>query len=327
MIELKFTQCDNLKETGTFGPTNYMLRYERRTNGGWLYANLLPRGEVGLLPEATRLGVCADETVRISMAEDGRLYAFRLSDYLDRLNDTAKAIGIEQIEKDLVSHGISELVNLEKQYIGGGVFYARIVLMSRESDPSVFPVKDAYLTVTLESAPMPTLSEGISVCTSENCTLSRPDKIGTPFACAVRRGLIEARRLGFDNVLWLDSTYKRYIDSLAGMDVFFHIGDKVICVGDGITADSCRILMRQWGVDVKDERMSTDRLLQEYQNANVTEVFAVGTENYTVPVKSITIGDTQITFSRTKLAKKLFDTLVSQERKQLADTSGWIQAL
>lgn len=325
MIEIKFSECKDMTPLEGFecGYTDYMLRLKCQKNGGWLYADLMPRGSVPLPPAAVALGICAEETVRIGVTEDNKCTVFRLDDYLARLDSQAKKMGLPAIDRELTSYGLRQLISLSRPYILGGVAFAQLTLMSVEPDPSVYPVRDAWLTVTVKKE-QPRPLTPISVCTSENCYMSHPHKFGALFAFAVRAGLHEARERGCDNVLWLDSTYMRYIDSLAGMDVFFHVGERVVYAGDGFTADSARTLMEEWGIAVEHARISTDQLVKEYNSGRLKEAFAVSTHDTVMPLTRLDIGGTVLELPRIKLAKKLHDTIVGIQSGQHPDSYRWV---
>lgn len=326
MIELKFTECDVLKPLDSFGYGDYMLKLRHKKNGGWLYAELCPRSEVGVFPSAAALGVCAEETVRLVPRDDKKLAAFRLFDYLERLDEQAKSMGLPLIDRELTLYCIKQLVSCMRAYLTGGNIFLQFTLFSLETDEAVFPSREAVLTVTVKKEPFFSM-QPIRVCTSEDCIMTRPHKFGAPFLATVRYGLHEAKQRGFDNVLWLDSMYRRYIDSLAGMDVLFHIGDTVVCTGDGISADSVTSLMSEWGIEVKKDRVSTDGLIRAYENGELTEVFAAGTKAAVCPVVLIDIKGEAFEIKRTKLAKKLYDTLWGIMSGAHPDSFGWVTLL
>ena len=326
MIELKFTQCEQQKPDDSFGYGDYMLKLRHKKNGGWLYAELCPRAEVGVFPSAAALGVCVEETVHLVPREDKKLAAFRFSDYIERLDEQAKSMGLPLIDRELTVYCIKQLVSCMRGYLTGANVFLQLTLFSLETDEAVFPSREAVLTVTVKKEPFFSM-QPIRVCTSDDCIMTRPHKFGAPFLTTVRYGLHEAKRRGYDNVLWLDSMYRRYVDSLAGMDVFFHIGDEVVCTGDGISAKSAVSLMNEWGIEVKKDRVSTDRLVRAYENGEITEVFALSTKNIVCPVVLLDINGETFETKRTKLAKKLFDTLWGIMSGAHPDGFGWVTLL
>jgi len=310
VIEIKFTECRDIIPPEEFqgGFTHYMLRLLRKEHGGWLYGNLMPRGEIGVLPCAATLGTSVSECVRAVMTEEGKCSVFRLDDYLTRLDVQAKRMGLPSIDIELTSYGLRQLLSLSRPYLFGGEVLIHIVLTSLETDIGVYPAQEAVLTVTLEKKEKSDM-RAITVASSCDCPLSSPHRYAKTADFAVREGLYEAKRRGYDNVMWLDCTYRRYIEGLAGMDLFFRIGDGVYHAGDGFFADSARRLMESWGITLHTGRVPTDFLLKEYEAGNFSEVFAVGTSNVIQPVTKMDIDGKTLEFSRTKLAKKLYDTV------------------
>ena len=326
MIELKFTECENLKSTDEYGYADYMLCLKHKTHGGWLYGNLCPLGEIGVYPSAVAQGLFAEETVRITPRSDGKLSVFRLDDYIERLDSQAKAMGLPSVDKELTAYGVKQLLSLCRPFASNGAVYAQMTLMSLETDPDIYPAREAVLTVTLKKEP-PRSMNTLTACTSSECIMAHPHKFGAPFAYSVRAGRKEAKSRGYDNVLWLDSVYGRYVDALAGMDVFFRFGDSVVYAGGGITADSVRALMRDWHIDVASPRISTDQIIKEYEQGTLMEAFAVGTKNTVIPVTRLDIGGTVLELPRAKLAKKLYDALYGIESGDYPDGFGWVSVV
>ncbi len=310
MIEIKFTQCHDIVPPEQFlgGYTHYMLKLTCKTHGGWLYGNLLPRENIGILPDALPTCAVASETVRAVMTESGKLSVFRLDDYLTRLDVQAKRMGLPTIDTELTSYGIRQLLSLSRPYLAGAEVFIHITLVSAETDISIYPAQEAMLFVTIEKTQKAEMSE-ISVTASVDCPLASSHRYSRSLDFAVREGLYEAKKRGFDNVLWLDSVYNRYVDALAGMDVFFRIGDGVYHAGDGFFSDSVRRLMEGWGIPLYTGRVSVDFLLKEYKEGNFSEAFAVSTTHGVQPIKLIDLGGNTLEFTRHKLAKKLYDTI------------------
>ena len=325
MIEIKFTQCHDIVPPEEFygGYTHYMLKLTRKTHGGWLYGNLLPRDNIGILPDALSACAVASETVRAVMTESGKISVFRLNDYLTRLDVQAKRMGLPTIDTELTSYGIRQLLSLSRPYLAGGEALVHITLLSAETDINVYPAQEALLFVTIEKIQKAEMKE-ICVTTSVDCPLASCHRYSRSLDFAVREGLYEAKKRGFDNVLWLDSVYNRYVDALAGMDAFFRIGDGVYHAGDGFFSDSVRRLMEGWGITLYSDRVSVDFLLKEYNAGNFSEAFAVSTICGVQPIASIDLGENTLKFGRHKLAKKLHDTINGIVYCDHPDLYSWI---
>ncbi len=326
MIDIKFTECDKLLSADGFesGFTNYMLSLKYKREGNWLYADLCPRGNIAVSSCALAFGICVGETVRITQDSAQKSAIFRVDDYIERLDASAKQMGLPTVPHDLLVYGIKQLVQLEKPYLEGGVTYAHITLASCDPDPDEYYVREALLTVILEKVKPTTIAEGISVIATNDCILSHPHKNGAHYMHAVRESLKRARDDGFDSALWLDSVYNRYIESLAGHDLLIRIDERVVMCGDGVTVNSAKQLLSEWGIEATPARVSVDWLKKAYKNGTLHEMFALNTRDLVLPVTRLTIGEDVIELERPKLAKKLYDALISIEKGEYSNTYNWI---
>ncbi len=326
MVDIKFTECENPIDVSTFesGFTNYMLTLEYRREGNWLYANLQPRQNIAVSSFSLSHAICVGETVRITQDESGKCAVFRLDDYIDRLEKSGREMGLPELDKKLLSYGITQLISLERPYLADGTVYAHITLASCDPDPNNYSVKSAVLTVILEKVKPTLIREGISVIATNDCMLSHPHKNGAHYMHAVRESNKKANDMGFDRALWLDSVYNRYIESLSGHDLLIRIDERVIVCGDGVTVNSAKQLLADWGVEVMPSRVSVDWLKKAYNKGELHEIFALNTRDLILPVAKLTIGDNTLEFDKPKLAKKLYDALISIEKGDYPNTYNWV---
>ena len=326
MVDIKFKQCENPIDAAAFesGFTNYMLRLTYRREGNWLYADLMPQGNIGVSSFALSHAVCVGETVRIITDAEQKFAIFRLDDYIERLEKSGLEMGLPALDKNLLTYGISELLKLERRCLSGGTVFAHITLTSCDPDPSDYYVKQAVVTVILEKVkPMP-MSEGISVVATTDCMLSQPHKNGAHYMHAVRESNKRVSDMGYDSALWLDSVYNRYINSLSGHDLMIRIDDRIMVCGNGVTADSARQLFNDWGIEVSLAKISTDWLKKAYKEGTLHEIFALNTRDVILPVTKLTVGEDVFEFDKPKLSKKLYDALISIEKGEYVTTYNWV---
>ncbi len=326
MVDIKFTECENPIDASTFesGFTSYMLTLEYKREGNWLYANLKPRQNIAVSSFALSHAICVGETVRILQDEAGKCAIFRLDDYIDRLQKSAKDMGLPELDRKLLSYGITQLISLERPYLANGTVFAHITLASCDPDPNNYYVRSAVLTVILEKVKPCAMREGICAIATNDCILSHPHKNGAHYMHAVRESNKHANDKGYDSALWLDAVYDRYIESLSGHDLLIRIGERVLLCGDGVTVNSAKQLLADWGVEASPARVSVDWLKQAYGKGELHEIFALNTRDLVIPVTKLAIGDEVLTFGKPKLAKKLYDALISIEKGDYSTTYNWI---
>src|SRR5690606_37788199 len=94
----------------------------------------------------------------------------------------------------------------------------------------------------------------------------------------------EARKLGYDQVLWTDAFEHKYAEEIGTMNVFFIVDGKAVTpdlstgtILDGITRKSAITIMRDMGIEVEDRRVNLEEIVAAYKKGLVTEVFGTGT--------------------------------------------------
>ncbi len=326
MVDIKFTQCENTIDASAFesGFTNYMLRLQYKREGNWLYADLVARDNIAVSSFALSHAICVGETVRIIQDSSGKCAIFRLDDYIDRLEKSGKEMGLPALDKKLLTYGIEQLLSLERPYLANGTVFAHLTLASCDPDPLEYNVRGAVLTVILEKVKPAAMREGISVIATD-CMLSHPHKNGAHYMHAVRESNKKASDLGYDRALWLDSVYGRYIESLSGHDLLIRIGERVIICGDGVTVNSAKTLLADWGIEASPARVSTDWLKKAYNDGTLHEIFALNTRDLITPVSKLVIGDEVLTFDKPRLAKKLYDAFVGIQSGEYPTAYNWIK--
>src|SRR5678815_3329134 len=79
----------------------------------------------------------------------------------------------------------------------------------------------------------------------------------------------QAKKKGYDQVLWMDAFEHKYVQECGTMNVFFIIGDKAITpslaegtILAGVTRDSVIELLKEMGLEVEERRLSIDEIME-----------------------------------------------------------------
>jgi branched-chain amino acid aminotransferase len=94
---------------------------------------------------------------------------------------------------------------------------------------------------------------------------------------------VEAKEKGYTQVLWLDGVEKKYIEEVGTMNVFFKINGEVLTpslegsILSGITRDSTIELLKSWGVNVSERKISIHEVYEAHANGLLEEAFGTGT--------------------------------------------------
>src|SRR5690606_17589491 len=111
----------------------------------------------------------------------------------------------------------------------------------------------------------------------------------------------EAIEQGCDQVVFLDTAERRWIDELGGMNLFFVFDDGSILtpplgtILPGITRDSILTLARDQGIVVREEPYAIDQWEADAKSGKLVETFACGTAAVVTPVGKVKSRDGEFT--------------------------------
>ena len=138
--------------------------------------------------------------------------------------------------------------------------------------------------------------------------------------------------MGFQQVLWLDGKERKYVEEIGTSNAFFIIDGEVFTaptdgtILPGITRDSVIVLLKDWGMTVREEKFTVDEVFAAADNGQLSEVFASGTAAVISPVGELCWKDRDITISDNKIghvSQKLYDTITGIQSGKVPDKFGW----
>jgi branched-chain amino acid aminotransferase len=160
-------------------------------------------------------------------------------------------------------------------------------------------------------------------------------KTGGNYASSLKAGL-EAKKKGFDQVLWLDGVERRYIEEVGAMNMFFAYGNKVVTapldgsILNGVTRNSVLSLAADLGFSVDERKIDIDTIMSDIRNGKITEAFGSGTAAVITPVGSLCFKDECCEIGNGgvgNLTQKLYDTLTGIQTGNITDQFGWVKKL
>jgi branched-chain amino acid aminotransferase len=247
-----------------------------------------------------------------------------------------------EVPEELFVEGIKQLVALEKDWIptaAGTSLYIRPTLIAVEPVLGVKPSDHYYFYVILSPVgayyaagfnPVNILVEDHYVRAVSGGTGEA--KTGGNYASSLKAGL-EAKKKGYDQVLWLDGRQQRYIEEVGAMNMFFAYGTHIVTspltgsILAGITRDSVLTLAARLGCTVEEKLIDVQELISDIKNGKVTEAFGSGTAAVITPVGSLCYKDEKVQLGNGgvgNLSQKLYDTLTGIQTGVIADESGWV---
>ena len=156
-------------------------------------------------------------------------------------------------------------------------------------------------------------------------------KCGGNYAASIA-AQVKAEKLGYTQVLWLDGVERKYVEEVGTMNVMFKIENKIVtapCDGTvlpGVTRDSILQLLKSWGYEVEERRISAEELFQAAKDGTLEEAWGTGTAAVVSPIGELAMGDKKVTVSNNQIGEitqRLYDELTGIQWGTKPDPFGW----
>ena len=353
-MEIKITRAAALKEkpdssTLVFGKamTDHMFIVDYDEGQGWHDPRVVPYGPLQIDPAAKVLhyGEEIFEGLKAYRTADGSIQLFRPKDNIDRMNKSAARLCLPQIPEELALAGITKLVEVEQDWVPhekDTSLYIRPFMIGLDAALGVHsshhvqyivvvcPVGAYYpeglnpVKIYIEDEDVRAVKGGTGMA-----------KTGGNYAASLRAGN-RAEERGYSQVLWLDGVHRKYIEEVGAMNVMFKVAGKILTpdlngsVLDGITRRSCIQLLKDWGYEVEERRISAGELFEAAENGTLEEAWGTGTAAVVSPIGELAMGDKKVTVSGGKIGEitqKLYDELTGIQWGRVADPHDWITKL
>jgi branched-chain amino acid aminotransferase len=350
-MELTIKKADQLKTKPddsqlTFGTTftDHMLNMDYHPDKGWYDPRIEPYHAIDMDPATMVLhyGQAIFEGLKAFRTSSGNIQLFRPMDNIRRMNRSAHALCMKQIDEDFFLKCLKQLIITEKEWVPsapGTSLYIRPTCIAM--DPFLGVRSSHTFRFFIILCPVGAYyKEGFN-----------PIKIWVTkdHVRAVRGGLGEAKtagnyaaslyaaeeahKAGYTQVLWLDGVELKYVEEVGSMNIFFVINDEIITpklngsILPGITRDSVIALGKKWGMKVTEKRISIDEVMQAHGTGKLQEIFGTGTAAVVSPVGELKYGEKIITIGNGHVgpvAHKFFDAITDIQYGKTEDPFGWI---
>ena len=351
MENIKITRAATLKEkpdssTLVFGKnmTDHMFLVDYDEGQGWHDPRIVPYGPLQIDPAAKVLHYAEEifEGLKAYRTADGSIQLFRIKDNIDRMNKSAERLCLPQIPEELAMAGIMELVKVEQDWVPSEKdtsLYIRPFMIGLDAALGVHSSKHVqYIVVVCPvGAYYPEGLNPVKIYVEDQDVRAVKGgtgmaKTGGNYAASLRAG-DRAEKAGYSQVLWLDGVHRKYIEEVGSMNVMFKIGGKILTpdlngsVLPGITRRSCIQLLKEWGYEVEERRISAEELFEAAAQGTLEEAWGTGTAAVVSPIGELAMGDKKVTVSNNQIGpvtQKLYDELTGIQWGRVADTHGWI---
>jgi branched-chain amino acid aminotransferase len=319
--------------------TDHMLEadYEK---GEWKNVEIKPYQPLLMEPSMAALhyGQAIFEGIKAYKDDHGNAYVFRPADNFRRFNRSAERMNMPTVPEEIFLDGMRKLIALDKNWIPGKKdhsLYIRPMLFATDELLGVRP-SDTYKFMIILSPTGPYFTEPMKIMVEEKYTRAAPGGVGFAKNAgnygASMLAATEARKKGYDQVLWTDAFEHKWLQEVGMMNVFFVIDNVAITpsledtILEGVTRDSVIKGLRDMDVTVEERRINIDEVIQAYERGKVSEVFGTGTAAVISPIKELNYKGFVMKFDpdtyRISLAVKYWLSDIREGR--IGDKFGWM---
>lgn len=320
--------------------TDHMLEVDYK-GGAWQQVRIRPFQDLTLSPSlsAIHYGQSIFEGIKAYKDREGRPFIFRPYDNFRRFNISAERMQMPAVPEEIFIEGMRRLIELDKDWIPTKNDYSLYIRPFMFATDEALGVKasDTYKFMVLLSPTGPYYSAPMRIYVEEKYTRAARGGVGFAKAAGNYGGAMlataEARKRGYDQVLWTDAVEHKYIQEIGTMNVFFVIGDKVLTpdlesgtILEGVTRDSAIEVLRDEGYTVEETPIHIDDVIRAYQAGELKEVFGTGTAATISMIKELSYEDYTIKFDTDtwKVAPTVKRVLTDIREGRRKDTHGWM---
>ena len=310
-------------------------------DGEWKTPEIKPYQPLLLEPSlaAIHYGQAIFEGVKAYKNADGEAYIFRPHDNFKRFNISAERMQMPAVPEEIFMEGMKMLIEMDSNWVPAQKdhsLYIRPFMFSTDETIGVKP-SDKYKFMIILSPTGPYYSTPMRIYVEERYVRAVPGGVGYAKAAgnygAAMFATAEAKKKGYDQVLWTDAFEHKYVQECGTMNVFFIIGDTAITpeldegtILAGVTRDSVIQLLKEMGFKVEERPLSLDDVMDAYKAGLLYEVFGTGTAATISLIKELRYKDYVMKFdvdawqTAPEIKKRLDD--IRYGRRE--DTHGWM---
>ena len=348
-MDISITKAESTKLKGLslddlpFGRyfTDHMLEadYEK---GEWKNIEIKPYQPLLLSPSVAALhyGQAIFEGIKAYKDREGNAFIFRPQDNFKRFNISAERMQMPAVPEELFMDGMRQLIDLDKNWIPSKEdhsLYIRPFMFSSDELIGVRP-SESYKFMIILSPTGPYYSAPMRIYVEEKYVRAVPGGIGYVKAAgnygASMYATAEAKKKGYDQVLWMDAYEHKYVQECGTMNVFFIIDNTAITpdlndgtILDGVTRQSVITLLKEMGLKVEERSLSIEEIIAAYKDGQLNEVFGTGTAATISMIKELRYKDFIMDFDvknwKTAPAIKKWITDIREGRRE--DKYNWMQ--
>lgn len=321
-----------------FSDHMFVVEYK---DGAWTEAEIMPYEKMLFSPSSSMMhyGQAIFEGMKAYRNAQGEISLFRPLANLKRLNISCVRMTMPPISEELFMEGLTQLVKLDSNWVpsaDGASLYIRPFMIATDEYIGVRP-SDTYKFMIITCPVARYYSEPVKVLVETNYIRAVEGGVGFVKASGnYGRSLYPtklAQQKGYQQVIWTDARYHRFLEESGTMNVMVMIEDVLVTppLGDtilaGITRDSVLTLGRDMGVKVEERKISIDEIIEAHSKGVLQEAFGTGTAATIAPISLI--GYEGIDYSLPAIHPDSFSSKVAKQLDEIRkgkaeDKYGWM---
>ena len=305
----------------------------------WRDFRIVPYGNIFLSPAnpAIHYGQSIFEGLKAYKNDAKEVLIFRPHKNYKRMNISAERMMMPAIPEEIFMEGMHQLIDLDRNWVPdveGTSLYIRPFMFATDEYIGVRS-SDTFSFMIITCPVGAYYAKPVKVKIEEHYT--RAVKGGTGFAktagnyAASLYPAYLAQKDGYDQLIWTDGQFHKFIEESGTMNIMFVINNTLITapVGDtilnGITRDSVLELARDWGMDVEIRPLEVAELIEAIENNQLQEAFGVGTAATIAHIETIAYRDHdyQLDLSKRQFSTKVMAALNDIRYGKVEDKFGW----
>ncbi|MDX3225153.1 branched-chain amino acid aminotransferase [Streptomyces sp. ME19-01-6] len=300
-----------LLEAPAFGEvfTDHMISIDWDRERGWHDARLHPYGPLVLDPSAQvfHYGQEVFEGMKAYRRPDGSVVTFRPYANAARLNRSCARMAMPQLPEETFVESLELLVTTDRDWVPdrpGHSLYLRPFMIATQHTIGFYGPSGAYRFMVIASPAASYFNAGakpLTVWLSQDYTRAAPGGTGEAKCGGNYAGTLvaqaQAREKGCDQVVWLDSAERRWVDEMGTSNLFFVYGTSLVTpelsgtLLAGVTRDSVLALAAELGYQAEEGKISAEQWRADAESGALTEVFSCGTSSMITPVGFVNSAD------------------------------------
>ncbi|MEO8412838.1 MAG: branched-chain amino acid aminotransferase [Ginsengibacter sp.] len=320
--------------------TDHMLEVDYE-DGEWKTVEIKPYQPLLLSPSLAALhyGQAIFEGVKAYKNQEGEARIFRPWENLKRFNISAERMEMPKVPEEIFIEGMKQLVKIDENWIPNRPDHALYIRPFMFATDEMIGVKPSgkYKFMIILSPTGPYYSAPMRIYVEEKYVRAVAGGVGYAKNAgnygAAMFPSAEAKRKGYDQVLWMDAVEHKYVQECGTMNIFFIIGNKVITPGldsgtilAGVTRNSIIELLQERGLMVEERDLSIDEIVFAYKEGMLLEVFGTGTAATVSMIKELRYKDFVMDFDieKWKIAPIIKSNMTAIKDGRQADKYNWM---